>query len=268
MGQSRRRWEIIVQSPLSRCLLLFAVSLVANPGSDAQAKLAAGGLTRVRPSHTDQFLECVQRVYGKQALVDTSFQAPSPLSPWPGSIEGLTSVLKTNGVRSFISGNFVFLIPAKFFPPRPPDLSPYLKTLSWNKISIATTIRPSSDLTASQTEEIGKQVFAQARLIPLEVSLLPAGTSEVTVELNVYLLVAKSNPNGATPVIAWINGFQTFLTGRLVYGEILGDKYTVMWDSPLFNSRGQVYFKNVTGDGWQQIVIQSQNCGNQCTDEI
>lgn len=42
----------------------------------------------------------------------------------------------------------------------------------------------------------------------------------------------------------------------------------MLWDSPLFNSGGQVYFKDVNRDGWLEIVIQSQNCGNQCSDEI
>lgn len=31
---------------------------------------------------------------------------------------------------------------------------------------------------------------------------------------------------------------------------------------------GQIYYKDVNGDGWQEVVIQSQDCGNQCSDAI
>jgi tetratricopeptide (TPR) repeat protein len=236
---------------------------------DVKKKLdALPQLIHVGPSHLDLFLDCVQRVYGKPVLVDVSFDPQSSLEPCPHSVDDLSSALRLAGTRLFVSGDFIFLIPSKFFPPRSPDLSPYLKTLAWNKINIVSKVKPSPDISLAHCQEIGKQVLAQARLIPLEVSLLPASSQEISVGINVFILVGRVAPNGAQPIIAWINGLQTFLTGRLAYGEIRQNKYTMLWDSPLFNARGQVYFKDVDGDGQSEIIIQSQNCGNHCSDEL
>jgi hypothetical protein len=154
-------------------------------------------------------------------------------------------------------------------------LSPYQKTLRWNKIKISYSLRPSPDIPVALSEEIGRQVFAHARLIPLEIARASASLEDVDVKIHLWVVVGTVAPNGATPVVAWINGLgssgemATSDTGRLVYGEIRGSTYTTLWDSPLFNSNGQIYFKDMNRDRWLEIVIKSSEyCVNHCPEEI
>jgi len=265
---SGRKLAITHFSRFSSLVVLLATVQVASVNLWGQEIPHPTVLVHLRPSAIDSFTECVRRVYGKAVLVDSSVNPNVSLDPCPGSMQELALALKSRGIKIFPSGDFVFLIPSKFFPPRPPDLSPYIKTLAWKEVTIIPSIRPSPDISSTESQEIGRQAFLRARLVPVEVSLLPPGSTEIKIEINAFVLVGTVEPNGDRPVVTWINGLQTFLTGRLVYGVIRNNNYTMLWDSPLFNSRGQVYFKDVNGDQSLEIVIQSQNCGNDCSDEV
>lgn len=252
---------------LNKFFVLLAAILAVCLPSRAEKESEPAKLLHIGPSHLDSFERCVKSVYKKPVL--TGVYPESALDPCPRSVEALSSVLKSQGIRLFDAGEFIYLIASKYFPPRPPDLSPYQKTLTWNKINITSEIRPSPDISPALSYEIGKQALGHARLIPLEVSLLPASSNEINIKINVYVLVGRVAPNGGTPVLAWINEIGMGWTGRLVFGELRGSTYTMIWDSPLFNSHGQVYFKDVNRDGWLEIVIQSQDCGvSDCGDEI
>jgi hypothetical protein len=49
----------------------------------------------------------------------------------------------------------------------------------------------------------------------------------------------------------------------LVYGELRGRDYTILWDSPLLNVlHGDIYFEDVNGDGSKEIVVESSTYGN------
>jgi tetratricopeptide repeat protein len=269
MGPSSPLAHRTMPRPRRRALLvLFLGSVWAFAGFRANQTSSGDTVIHVRPSHLDESLECVRQLYKKPALTDMSLDLRSSLVPCPASVEELSARLKSAGVRLFPADDFVFLIPSKLFPPRPPDLSPYIKTLNWNTIVIVSKVEPSQDLPPTEAGEIGKQIFQRARLIPLEVSLLPAGPQQLHLQISVRLLVGKPATDGSRPVVGWINGLQAFSIGRLVYGELRDGKYKILWDSPLFDSRGLVYLKDVNGDGLPEIVIQSQDCGNSCTDEI
>jgi hypothetical protein len=263
-----REQPIILPSRLSSFAALLAIPPIASLGLWAQKRADAVPVVHLRQSASDRFSECVNQVYGKAVLLDTSVDPDFSIGPCPTSIAELSRKLTDGGIKVFLSGDFVFLIPSRLFPPRPPDLSPYIRTLAWKKITIGPAIRPSPEISPSLSQEIGNQGLAMARLIPIEVSLLPPGITEVNVGINAFVLVGTAEPNGDRPVVTWINGLPQFLTGRIVYGVIRNDSYTMLWDSPLFNSRGQVFFKDVRGGRSLDIVIQSQNCGNHCSDEL
>lgn len=69
-------------------------------------------------------------------------------------------------------------------------------------------------------------------------------------------------------ILAWINQLPDGSVGRFVYGEIRGDKYVALWDSPLFNGVGNPEFQDVNGDGVKEIVMQSHLCGIGCEDKL
>jgi hypothetical protein len=248
--------------------LVLLLTSVAWMFAGNQLPTNDGQLVHLRPSMADELLNCARRVYEKPVLKDASVDQRLLINPCPHSRAQLSAALASQGIRVFESDDFIFLIPAKFFPPRPSDLSPYIPTLTWQSMKIVPAVRPSPEISKGLVGEIERQVLQHARLIPLEVSLVPVKGNEIEIKINMYILVGRLAANGAKPIVAWINGLPTFLTGRLVYGEIRNDQLTMLWDSPLFNSYGQVYFQDVNGDGWQEIVIQSQDCGNQCSDAI
>jgi len=58
------------------------------------------------------------------------------------------------------------------------------------------------------------------------------------------------------------------VAGRIVYGEMRDGKYQVLWDSPLLNAHGQLGLADVNGDGWDELLWQSETCGaKNCSQE-
>jgi tetratricopeptide (TPR) repeat protein len=86
----------------------------------------------------------------------------------------------------------------------------------------------------------------------------------IDTSLNIALWEGQLGPDGDKSVVAVVNGQPIFSTARLVYGELRGGKYQILWDSPLFNLlHANIYFRDVNNDGAKEIVIESTTYGNQ-----
>lgn len=220
----------------SQAFLIFCLASTLFAVGQDEIRINDAGFVHHRLSALDGLLSCIQRVYHKSALRDASIAKELVIDPCPVDRAHLSGALASRGIRVFESGSFVLLIPAKFFPPRPPDLSPYIKTLAWSKVTIVPTVRSSQGISNAAAAKIKKWVLEHARLVPLELSMSPEKGSEVKVSINVSVLVGPIAPNGAKPVISWINALPTFSTGRIVYGQMRDGILNILWDSPLFNS--------------------------------
>lgn len=167
----------------------------------------------------------------------------------------------------------MFVIPEKLFDPshRQGEIYPggpvqAWQTQRWTAITVHLHMQKwRTEALPVHASEIAKQILDQARMIPLAISQGPA---EGTVDADVNIAIWQGNlgPGDQESVIACINGQgrTDFSTARLVYGELRDGQYVILWDSPLFNIlHGNIYFKDVNGDGWKEIVIDSTNYGNQ-----
>jgi hypothetical protein len=57
--------------------------------------------------------------------------------------------------------------------------------------------------------------------------------------------------------------------GRLVYGEIQGGQYRILWDSPFIKTSGHLEFEDVNGDGLPEILVWAERRGaNQAYPEL
>jgi len=156
----------------------------------------------------------------------------------------------------------VYVISSKFFPPLPPGYDAHWPQVKWDQIRIAVQIRPAKGMNQSQADAIGRDVLERARLIPLDASYSAEGTASL--QLNIYLYQVYLNSGSPVSIIAWVNHLPDASAGRFVYAEMRGDRYVMLWDSPLFTDAGNPDFDDVNGDGIFDIVMQTHLSGNGC----
>jgi hypothetical protein len=259
---SKFAWGILIA--------LFMVTLVG-------AQKAAPRVRHVGTTNRDATMACVRDLYGKPVSWDR-VDAGFLIQPCPATRQELTEALSKRGMRLFDAKDFMFVTPEKLFYPyggAPEELYPggplqVWQTLRWTTIKVhlqVQKLRDDQDLPA-HADELAKQILEQARMIPLSVSQGPADGSPnkgaVDADLHVGIWTGQLKPSQPTvSVVAVINAKPLFSTARLVYGELRGGKLGMLWDSPLFNFfNGDVYLRDVNGDGTYEMAIESENYGN------
>lgn len=256
------------------CGILGTLFLMLGTGGQG----AAPQIRHFGSTNRDATMACIQRLYGKPAVWDRVW-TNLLVQPCPATRQQLTEASSKLGIRLLDAQDFIFITPDKLFQPfgGPEAFYPggplqAWQTFRWGTIKIHFHLqkwREDQDL-PPRASEFAKQILDRARMIPLGVSGGSqegvAGTGIEDDDLNVAIWQGSLGPGADQSVIALINGLgrTTFSTARLVYGELRDGQYVMLWDSPLFNIlHGNVYFKDVNGDGWKEIVIDSTNYGNQ-----
>lgn len=252
---------------------LFMVTLVG-------AQEAAPRVRHLGTTNRDATMACVRDLYGKPALwdrVDASFL----IQPCPATRQELTEALSKRGMRLFDAKDFMFVTPERLFHPcvqpcvQPAELYPggplqVWQALRWTTITVHLNVqklRDEEDL-PDRADELARQILEQARMIPLPVTYGSADGSSnnvaVDADLHVGIWTGQLKPSQPTvSVVAIINAKPPFSTARLAYGELRGGKLIMLWDSPLFNFfNGDLYFRDVNGDGTYEMAIESENYGN------
>lgn len=240
------------------------------------AQEAAPRVRHLGTTNRDATMACVRDLYGKLALWDR-VDAGFLIQPCPATRQELTEALTKRGMRLFDARDFMFVTPEKLFHSvgAPEELYPGGPLGAWQALKWATItvhlqvqkLRDDEDLPA-HADDLARRILEQARMIPFAVSQGPAdgfpNKGAVDADLNVAIWTGqlkRSEP--AESVVAVINAKPLFSTARLVYGELRGGKLVMLWDSPLFNFfNGDLYFRDVNGDGTYELAIESENYGN------
>ena len=222
-------------------------------------------------------MTCIRDLYGRRALWDR-VDAGFLIQPCPATRQELTETLSKRGMRLFDAKDFMFVTPEKLFHPysgAPEELYPggplqVWQALRWTTITVHLHVQKFSDEEdlPDHADELARQILEQARMIPLPVTYGSEHGSPnkgaVDADLNVAIWTGQLKRSEPTvSVVAVINAKPLFSTARLVYGELRGGKCIVFWDSPLFNFfNGDLYFRDVNGDGTYEMPIESENYGN------
>ncbi len=244
---------------------LAAAHLLAMP-LQAQLTDAKCEVKHYGYSATDKLFECIQQVYGKpvSSIIDIRGWVDSQF-PCPSTREGIDDLLQTKapllkvqpyGVRLFETPDWVYLIPlARFDSPR---------GYKWKSIKIETKVEADSNNDDSMDEADAKplvpEILKLARMIPLQPEDA-AKQDEAEIKIRLRFYETNLGPNAPDAVITIIDQRNVAVAGRLVYGEMRGGEYTMLWDSPLFDSVGSISFQDVSGDRSKKIVWDSRICG-------
>jgi hypothetical protein len=215
------------------------------------------------PSAVDRLLACAQRLAGKPVVRHTGLDNRLRIEPCPAGRDGLLDRLAREKIRYFDAGDFGFLIPGRFLSPFPPDLSPYAPRFRWSRIRIRLAVEPGSGVAPAAADAIAREALAAARTIPVVAPEEAGADGAAETAIHARFLAAALKPGAPAAVLVLLEQLPESTAGRLVYGEMREGKYRVLWDSPLFNASGRITLEDVNGDGWQEIVVESQSRGNQ-----
>lgn len=260
----------ILRENLNRFLFLITiVTLLSSRGNPEEVRPT---VRHFGSSKLDGVLSCVHDAYRKPAIWDASvrFWADLAVPQCPGSESAVRELFAAHGVSILDAGDFVFVVASKLFQPPAGGTEPPHAFLRWRTIKIHLNLQSltEGDALPDEAPEIGKAILDRARMIPFAVAMANnAGfptPGAVDTNLNIAMWVGQLGPDKDKSVVAVINGRSIFSTARLVYGEMRGGRYVMLWDSPLFSVlHGNIYFQDVNGDGNKEIVIESTTYGNQ-----
>lgn len=263
-----------IMRPVNLSKLAWGILIALFMAPLVRADEAAPRVRHLGTTNRDATMACVQAIYGKPALWDR-VDAAFLIQPCPATRQELTEALSKRAMRLFDAKDFMFVTPEKLFHPypgAPEELYPggplqVWQALRWTAITVhlqVQKLRDDEDLPA-HANELARQILEQARMIPLSVTYgLEDGSPNKGADLNVAVWMGQLKRSEPTEsVVAVINSKPLFSTARLVYGELRGGKCIVLWDSPLFNFfNGDLYLRDVNGDGTYEMAIESENYGN------
>jgi Tetratricopeptide repeat len=260
----------MLRENLNRFLLLtLAVSLFSFP---VRAEDTSPVLRHLGASALDATLDCIRSVYGKPVIWDSSvrFWTDPAVPQCPNSEAALLAALAARGIRVLDAQDFVFIVASRLFQPPEGGTEPPHAFLKWSAIKIHLNLQTlhEGDKMPKEAPEIANEILKWARMVPFNVSMsddkgFPVAGA-VDTDLNIAVWVGKLGHSETNEsVVAVVNGQPNYTTARIVYGELRDGKYVMLWDSPLFNVlHGNVYFQNVNGDAWREIVVESSTYGN------
>ena len=243
----------------------------------AQSGGAVGEVKHYGYSGTDKLMECIHQVYGKP-VARLPYIRRLPDLPCPGTREGIKQLLQSvelsrllgipdgevRGVRLYEMSDWIYLHPILFLEPS--TRGPYYAMREeWTSVKIHTDVEveQDGDISESEAKLLAPTILEQARMISLRPMNDPINNGVVDLDVRLRFYQLKLAPDAPESVITVIDQPSLFDVGRIVYGEMRGGQYQMLWDSPLFNSRGGVHFEEVNGDGWKEIVWESATCGAQ-----
>ena len=234
----------------------------------AQSQENAAKIKHYGYSSKDRLLECIQQVYSKHAIRMGGVWAAAEIS-CPRNKEALLKILEGSGVRLFEDVEWVYIVPSFYFTNNPADGS-YRTRMTWRHIRIVAKAGPGPwehHVSPDEVKTVEREVLRSARMIPLNAPLWyeTKKSDEAVLNLNLKIYKTKLVPDGPDAFVTVIDQMPLYSdSGRLVFGELQEGQYQVKWDSPLLNANGIVQFKDVNGDGNNEIVFMSQTCGNAC----
>jgi TPR repeat len=254
---------------LSKLLIYVATHLFALVPLRGQSTEVKPEVRHYGYSVTDKLLQCIQKVYGKPVASNIDIRGWTHAElRCPSTREGIDDLLQTKvspllkvqpyGILLFETPEWVYLIPAARFSDDHPG------RYRWKRIKIETKVEVDTNSDDSMDEADAKELVPEilkfARMIPLQ----PQDTGkedEAGVGIRLRFYEAKLGPNSADSIVTIIDQPSLLLAGRLVYGERRSGEYTVLWDSPLINSHGNIRFADVNGDGWKEIIWDASTWG-------
>jgi hypothetical protein len=220
-------------------------------------------------SDVDRFLECVGSIYGKKAIRYPSIPELRSIKELrdescPQTREKLLELLNQKQLRIYDAGDWVYLIESRYFEP----MLPNPKGPQWTRVKIVPLIKfnAKDNFTEKEQKEITDEVFNHARMIPLW-ALDDEINDETVLKYHMRVCKTKLNPKDSESILIMLEQVieqvpgRGAALGRLIYGKISDGKFNILWDSKLFVGLAHVYFDDVNGDGWQEIIAESATGG-------
>lgn len=219
---------------------------------------------------TDKFTECARHAFGKNVAYSyrlTRFGAELADRPCPGDRTSLQSFLQERQIVAFETPDWVFLS-RLVAEPGDPDfvLQQRSSTQKWKRIKIVTDIQLVKPAKEDGTLEISQEQASMAvqegllhaRIPPLVEPESSTNGDEGVIRLKIEVTKARLGAGDPEAVISVVHQVESLSEeARMIYGEMRDGKYRVIWDSPLFKF-GAIGFRDVTGDGSKEVLIDSQ----------
>lgn len=173
------------------------------------------------------------------------------------------------GIRLFETPQWVYIIPASLFSDNEQGRQ------KWTRVKIEPKIEAREGISIEEARSLVPEILRYARIIPLSPPVQePNAEGEIEIDFRLVFYKRKLAPNAPDSIITVIDQLPWAplpwlpILGRLTYGEIHDGRYQFLWDSPLYNGNGLVGFKDVNGDGREEIFFRSLTCGRWCFPEL
>ena len=231
--------------------------LLLTPCAPAQAR-------HTSKAETDRFLLCARSTFQKPVYVTVVgpwFDAAIKCSP---DRDEMIRELQERKIPAFENDSAILLLP----PNVRPDIGitdRYGHKVTWHKFKIdvhvgnfGDTLPPGSHpLREDERNQIAKVILDQALTPPLVPGFADVDGDTATMDVDLLLDAHRLSPDIESVVgILGASGAE-----RLVYGELNHGLYRMLWDTPLLGPDVAVSYKDVNGDGIQEIVTQWTELG-------
>ena len=200
-------------------------------------------------TETDRFQSCAARIFGKPVLISPEWAGAYNTLACVQTIEGLKKSLASKGVSVFQGPQFVYLIPSaslhRDFGTEPGPLS-----ISWAPANGERSFAGCDPLSDRALLNAGETILDGARMPLFPAGLFRAASDGRTLEAKLVLKIYDCHLGPSTESVFGVLGGT-----RLVYGEMKGGQFVLLWDSAEFPFGYVAELKDMDGDGVKEILV-------------
>ncbi len=246
--------------PMDRKSRLILIAGMASLASFASPRKASAEIKHMGYAEVDKWRACAESVFKKHVLLfyveDIAEQAV--LCP-AISEEAFVTSLRASDYVVLMDQDWVFLVPRRTLSI---VISPGRVQSPWKAIRVEVDLEDKSSkadkrLNIDQLAQLRNALLQDARLIPVYTSEKTEFQETAVVSLRYEVYVSQLTHEGPTSVVVVLReADQGSDLGRVIYGELQGEKVSLKWDSPVVQVRNlEVNFQDVNGDGTDEIVL-------------
>lgn len=213
-------------------------------------------LKRDTSAPINKFLDCATEILGRPVLVYDTLQAPlREISCKNLDAETFARKVEDAGFRVLLSRDWALVVD-----------SGTAKREGWRDLQVDVRVSEKDSkgppLPKSVLKQLQRDILKKARFFPTEAmgSSLSTGTARFLLLFDVYRRAIA----GKNSVIVLVhmgeeqtNTDTTDPSGRVIFGELQGSRVTLLWQSPIVQTDGQLEFEDIDGDGNPEILLWS-----------
>jgi hypothetical protein len=206
-------------------------------------------------TETDRFQSCAAKIFGKPVLISPEWAGTYNSVACVQTIERLKKTLVSKGVSVFQGPQFVYLIPSASLQ-RDFGIEPGTPSISWAPANGERSFTGCDPLSDKALLSVGETILVGARMPLFPAGLFRAASDGRTLEAKLVLKIYDCHLGPSIESVFGVLGGT-----RLVYGEMKGGQFVLLWDSAEFPFGYVAELKDINGDGVKEILVSYDASG-------